>query len=168
MYISLVALLRISSDARDHITRMQPKPEFERVKRCFSMASAAILCRGFPHSCTGNAGWRVYRHEGGGLRSQRCGEPGQSTTPAYRTVLALQLTNGAGADPGPARQFLLRQLLLATKLPEAIPVHRHKPPFRPAGGPGRNHPGRCRGEGHGVVMSAHTDLPPPELALVPH
>lgn len=46
-------------------------------------------------------------HEGGGLRSKRSGEPGQSTTPAYRTGLALQLTNGADADPGPARQCLL-------------------------------------------------------------
>ena len=80
----------------------------------------------------------------------------------------LQLANGARADAGPARQCLLRQLLFATKLPEAMPVHRHKPPLHPAGGSGRNHPGGCRGKGHGVVMSAQTDLPPREPALVPH
>ena len=163
MYISLVALLRISSDARDHITRMQPETQ---VRESQAVIINSIHCHSAPWIDAllhrQRRAMRLARrgHQRGGLRSQRCGEPGQSTTPAYRTVLALQLANGAGADPGPARQFLLRQLLLATKLPEAMPVHRHKPPLRPAGRPGRNHPGGCRGEGHGVVMSAQTHLPP--------
>ena len=46
-------------------------------------------------------------HEIGGVRTERGGEPGQSATPAYGAGLALQLTNGADADPGPARQRLL-------------------------------------------------------------
>ncbi len=47
-------------------------------------------------------------HESGGVRTERGGEPGQSATPAYGAGLALQLANGADADPGPARQRLLR------------------------------------------------------------
>ena len=47
-------------------------------------------------------------HEIGGVRSKRGGEPGQGATPAYGVGLALQLTNGADANPGPARQRLLR------------------------------------------------------------
>jgi hypothetical protein len=47
-------------------------------------------------------------HESGGVRTKRGGEPGQSATPAHGAGLALQLTNGADTDPGPARQRLLR------------------------------------------------------------
>jgi hypothetical protein len=46
-------------------------------------------------------------HKIGGLRTERGGEPGQGATPAYGVGLALQLTNGGNADPGPARQCLL-------------------------------------------------------------
>jgi hypothetical protein len=47
------------------------------------------------------------RHEGGGRRTERGGEPGQGAAPARSAGLALQLANGADADPGPARQRLL-------------------------------------------------------------
>ena len=46
-------------------------------------------------------------HEGGGRRTERGGEPGQSAPPARSAGLALQLANSADADPGPARQRLL-------------------------------------------------------------
>jgi len=47
------------------------------------------------------------RHEDGGRRTERGGEPGQSAAPARSAGLALQLANSADADPGPARQRLL-------------------------------------------------------------
>jgi hypothetical protein len=42
-------------------------------------------------------------HEGGGLRTERGGEPGQCAAPARSAGLPLQLANSADANPGPAR-----------------------------------------------------------------
>ncbi len=58
--------------------------------------------------------------------------------------------------------------MLAAELTEPVPVHRDKPPLRLAASPARNHPAGCGELAHGVVMSAHTVLPPDGLALVPH
>ena len=75
--------------------------------------SNSIRCHSLPHIAA-LLHWerqvvRLARqgHESGGVGTKRGGEPGQSATPAYGASLALQLTNGADADPGPARQRLL-------------------------------------------------------------
>jgi hypothetical protein len=47
------------------------------------------------------------RHESGGVRTECGGEPGESATLAYGAGLALQLINGADANPDLAHQRLL-------------------------------------------------------------
>jgi hypothetical protein len=72
-----------------------------------------ILCYSLPQIATflylerqvRRLAWRG--HEGGGRRTERGGEPGQSAAPARSAGLALQLANSADADPDHARQRLL-------------------------------------------------------------
>jgi hypothetical protein len=71
--------------------------------RCHSLPQiAARLQRRRRVVCLARRG-----HESSGLRVERGGEPDQSAAPARGAGLALQLTNGARADPGPAGQGLL-------------------------------------------------------------
>ena len=72
--------------------------------RCHSLSQIAALL----HRKRRVVGLALRGHESRGVRTERGGEPGQSATPAYRAGLALQLTNGGDADPGSARQRLLR------------------------------------------------------------
>ena len=68
--------------------------------RCHSLSQIAALL----HRKRRVVGLARRGHESAWVRSERGGEPGQSATPAYGAALALQLTNGGDADPGPARQ----------------------------------------------------------------
>jgi hypothetical protein len=74
--------------------------------RCHSLSQIAALL--YRKSQVVGLNLAQRGHESGGVRTERGGEPGQSATPAYGAGLALQLTNGGDADPGPARQRLLR------------------------------------------------------------
>ena len=58
----------------------------ERVVWEWLMTSAVILYRKLPHSFIGSAGRTsmTARHESGGVRTERGGEPDQTVTPAYR------------------------------------------------------------------------------------
>jgi hypothetical protein len=71
--------------------------------RCHSLSQIAALL----YQERGAVGLARQEQERGGVRTERGGEPGQSATPAYAAGLALQLTDGADAYPGPLRQRLL-------------------------------------------------------------